>query len=1705
MANFTRNFTSGRMNKTYDERIVPNGEYIDAMNIRMGSTEDSEIGVIENTKGNTVLTDLLYVVTGDRLSVDALCIGAFADTANDTIYWFVHDSNFSIGATGKIDLIVSFNILNNTLTYHVTSIDGGGGGDTTLNFNPTYLIPSVNKVEDLLFFTDNYNAPRFIDVTKNYLQPDASNIDYGGNPDLLREALLVIKKPPVASPDVSLIFQPGENNYLEERFICFAYRYKYVNGEYSATSQWSAPAFFPSDFQFSPNSFLNEGMVNVYNAAVVTYETGGPLVVGIDLLFKQASNNIIKVIEKLDKALLGIGDNTTWPITFNSSKIFTVLNDSEILRLFDNVPRFAKAQTIMGNRLMYSNYIEGYDLIDYLGSPVNLEYSTELISSEIGFETLEIKPITGVYSIDGALTVPDSTIRVELGTFALIAGASITIELTFAHSQFTGTAPLPTGTTPDTDITFIFILANDYASVFDMVTSVEFQEAIGTAFNILPVYSPIPGADTSCDGTTFTDSFNCNIPNTLATPNAFASVTKYESGITAPGEPLAIITASSLDTYFDIQFVAMQFVDDPTAITQTITEYYKTITVEGYYQKIASPRSLHSNRGYEIAMVYMDEFNRSTTALVSPFNTEHVPCSASANKNSITVTIPTSQRAPAWAKRYKFVCKADTENYETIYSSIFFVKEGSSDVYFLLQGENMRKVESGDRYIVKADSNGSLLNCAYATVLEKEAQQSGFITTVSGAVPPAGVYMKITPSGFQATQVEGSVIDPGEASTTVGYEGYPQLVYPMNIPDPANPGMYIDYTVPAGSIISFKIKLTRRGVGNGNRSCERRIYTLEVTLVSSADYDNMYDWFVGDNVEGVLDNGISEVGTGGCPISNVFISSLGPYPPIGNECINYYRFRRDAPNNQLWFQITGTKACDGRNDRRVSTVLADFVIYRSVNTLIFETEPTDTLPDIFFENNLSFPISKKGDHLSNGAAGDISQDIATGIDGVFDTGFFNCFSFGNGVESYKIRDSIVGRSFNLGERVTTVAAQDYKEARRFADITYSGVYNQETNVNKLNEFNAGLLNFKNLETSFGDVQIIDGRETDVLVLQEDKISYVLAGKNLLSDAGAGSALTSVPEVLGTQIARVEKYGISFNPESYVQWGYDRFFTDVKRGAVIQIKGDSMQQDQLAVISEANMRTWFRDEFITSFTTQKLGGYDPYMNEYVLSTNDRELPNIIECLACGVSQTISGSAPEGGKIKLANYCVELGSIVGDVTVTWTVLSIDSGATFSINVVYDGNTYSSGLINSSGSITFIKNSITVTTANVAINVSNGDVVLSISVSCPDPEILNVVEVVVTSDLNSGETIHTQYRYIDGFYTGPLQSSAVLFQTGTNPVVSRYNINTGAAGTGAIPTELSTLILGTNKIVPDTYDFNPLGNSFKYLRTSTFYANTPLDINALLSASSLATPITGGPTLYQTSFTVPPTVSGDYLYLIWDLRNSSISNLCFSKYGEPEDFLELCCDCVPCEAECISYTFINNSGEEKADVYLPDGLCGIGEEITITLDPGEVVTLCIVNAQYYITAGDVSVRFIECDCVGCEERCQEYVVWTSIFQTGKIDYIDCDTGLPTNQEILPNQALQVCVEIGSTISVSAGEANVDLSNDCGCCPDSTCWTWTAYNPTARDILLRYKDCEESTIFLNIPAFMTITFCVIAGSVPSDPGGELEFTVTNSCECSL
>ena len=996
--------------------------------------------------------------------------------------------------------------------------------------------------------------------------------------------------------------------------------------------------------------------------------------------------------------------------------------------------------------------------------------------------------------------------------------------------------------------------------------SAEFKNAIGTLspLNILPIYDPIPTNPTSCDGITFTDDFNCAIPTNLTTSAGPAR--KYQSyqgkgGPLAGNQPIEIF-ASTTSAIIGFRTNMMRFVLD-VANPDTggsFFEFYQIVAAGATFQLDGNAKSLHSNRNYEIGMIYMDEFGRSSTGLVSENNTVYAPCSSSILKNRIQATIPITQIAPEWATHYKFIIKPDEENYEVIYSNIYYIGDSDGMIYFLLEGENSRKVEEGDRLVVKADGLGAALDCTYVTVLEKGAYATDDITP--GNVP--GAYMKINPNSINVSQDPNAVIDIRKTNQSKDAGVCAGLTFPFTIPG-SSPA--VAYDVPAGSTVLVEINFSRDG---GAFSCKPLSYDLQATMRATRDYANMYEFFEGENFQAVLNTGI------GSP--TVWLG-LSPFPGDGCTVFENY-IRWDAGFNVI--NVRGTPACDGSSSGRRSNLAVRFKVNRADNIVIFETEPQDALPNVWFESADTYEINQFGWHQGSG---NNFQNPPLGIPAVVNTDFYNCFSFGNGAEGYKIRDSVVGRTFNLGNRILTTSENEYKEADRYADLTYSGVYNEENNVNKLNEFNLGLLNFKSLEQSFGPIQKLFGRETDILTLQEDKISYVLQGKDLLSDAGAGSALTAVPEVLGTQIARIEEYGISNNPESFVQWGADKYFTDAKRGAVIQLKGSSAQNEQLTVISEQGMRSWFRDLFIDSFETQKLGGFDPYMDEYVLTSNDILKPSDTECKPCGTAITLKTT-----EILPVNYCVNVGDFVGDIVIEYEI--IDQSVSLpgiTVNANYNGVDYSTGSVTVGGTLTLPKQSVSEQIVNVTI-LANDFATAEVLVNCPDAEEITILNVCVTGDDESGLFIHNEYRWTDGSFVSPLHSNSVEFASGANnPLISQYQEVSGRQGGGVIPSDTASVQIISNKIGSDDFVFDETRDNFRYLRTNTLYNNTDTEMQALLAAALPATPIvnTGAPSTYYAEFNMPAT--GSYLYLIWDYRTITEIDLCVGA-----TISDACCGC-------------------------------------------------------------------------------------------------------------------------------------------------------------------------------------------------------------------
>ena len=154
MAEVKNSFLASKMNKDLDDRLIPNGEYRDARNISIGRSEDDDIGALENVLGNAKLlgpNNMPY--ESDETLV---CTGFFMDNSNNTIYQFLTNytgSNDFLTSTMKI---VRMNFDTNVYTTLVSGI--------FLNLSTANIITGINLIGNLLFWTDNRNQPRKINV-----------------------------------------------------------------------------------------------------------------------------------------------------------------------------------------------------------------------------------------------------------------------------------------------------------------------------------------------------------------------------------------------------------------------------------------------------------------------------------------------------------------------------------------------------------------------------------------------------------------------------------------------------------------------------------------------------------------------------------------------------------------------------------------------------------------------------------------------------------------------------------------------------------------------------------------------------------------------------------------------------------------------------------------------------------------------------------------------------------------------------------------------------------------------------------------------------------------------------------------------------------------------------------------------------------------------------------------------------------------------------------------------------------------------------------------------------------------------------------------------------------------------------------------------------------------------------------------------------
>ena len=1191
MAKLQHTFVQGKMNKDLDERLVPNGQYRDAQNVQVSTSEGSDIGAVENILGNTIQNKKDATVNWDESFglTNAKCIGTARDTQNEKIYWFF--------TSDEADAVIEYDQSTGFVAPVLVDLSG------VLNFSVDFLITGINVLAGLLIWTDNRNEPRIINIalfkagsTQTSLVFDTTTQVYGRN--FIDTDITVIKlKPntqPVISMDSSLRsgfgsglspafvtrnfteevpgsvgnwkplkvgtsvtltgvndgtgispqpivnWQTGDiviltaqrvntqnfNSTYEIRFkitsgglnpvgtieaisqdlpfgpyywTCvleeaspmfeksfprFAYRWKYVDNEYSAFSPWTETAFLTGFYDYdSANSFNKALLNNLRKLTLDSFETSPKGVVEIDILYKDSASPVVYKVDSIPST------GTTFDIT--SELIYNVISSDQIIRPYDNVPKKAKSQEIIGNRIVYGNYTQNYDVSGSAGITItaNSVNNTSINTALTSLKTLRTYQVGLVYLDEYGRESPVFT----NDTATIILPKSLSSKrnrLSVASSQ----------TAPSWASAFKYYIKDISNEYYNFVLDRFYDGGDGT------VWLSIPSAERNKvaiddfiilkkehnNSTPVEDAarykiidISNEVPQSVANQKTQLSFSQISAGVAAIGS-------------FQIEFTGPSVIENPLFST-----YFKG----GNYIRI----QIHTPDGMPFSNYYEIESGGLSADTTGSYK--------------IILTTPLGQ---------------------DIGASI-----GANFNVYVYEDEQIAKPEYQGKFFAQINRDTVFDNSVTYTFTTDPSYYNveSTLTVIPFSLDdPANGNPRTPPSQVPLWSWQEQV---SSGNTNALVNGVPQMV------------------TPSGGAVNFGMGWLRTYDGVPAWG----VPTAAWTTITENNFVQLQD-SNGDWSEAFE---ITSVNKGYVTRANVNSPIPVGDPGAGDlQQIYYVNFTVSNPLPPNFGDGTNNVPLAIRKLTRKRGVPIDFdeetIVLTSPDPAIFETEPAEAIDlDLYYEATDAIPIA-------NLASAQVLN-------------YFNCYSFSNGVESNRIEDDFNAPIVGKGVKASSILENGYSEEQRGAGLIYSGIFNSTSGVNELNQFIAGLKITKDLNPIYGTIQKLHARDTDLVVLMEDKIFKVQADKDSLFNADGNSNVTSTNNVLGQSIPFVGEFGISKNPESFYSFGFRAYFTDKARGTVLRLSRDGLTE-----IADKGMSYYFQNE-LKNATGALIGSYDEDASSY----------------------------------------------------------------------------------------------------------------------------------------------------------------------------------------------------------------------------------------------------------------------------------------------------------------------------------------------------------------------------------------------------------------------------------------------------------------------------------------------------------------------------
>ena len=1434
MPEIKRSFTQGRMNKDLDERIIPNGEYRDALNIEVTTSEGSNIGAVQSLRGNSEVSN--------KVDDNATCVGVLPDEENNVIYYWVHDAKtqeyvsgvhsvshtsngintdallrYNLPTTpnsyGSVDVILSdlhfvktrgdyFNApsadqsqsvipiidltgicvgmevmaynsngtffwntpnnpivtaidtVNNTVTLNdsvpaVLTIDilngvyyefthekalnltvgtfmnvTTDGGSTYTNYstrNVSKKIHSSNIIDELLFFTDDNDEPKKVNVRRSFdgsvnaqdllsrtrlyvegfssagalVQGSNSYFDKG---PIKKEHITVIRPNPVtpltvelkesardgivsgtfsaastmptpfeiggtftAVDNATLDLEVGDvlrltingsatpNNEVllvtvisvdnttvagqtqleltinsivdlagatfaagsthtfdfildEDEFLYeleiprFSYRYRYEDGEYSSYAPFSQPAFNPDVYALDSEEGHNLGMTNHIKRIILSDFVPNHIpddVKEVDILYKTSTSNNLYTIETFNRISNGFTSAGTGShsgnYTIKEESLGAVLPSNQLIRPYDNVPRVARTQEIVANRLIFGNYLENYNVEDVLREPIDVNLDVDLSSY-----------VNTAIGLDGSLSVK--------------SGRSYQLGLVY-RDRFGRETP---------------VLTSEKCSIKSVKSLCEHANQLSAKVkNNVPYWA---------------DSYKFYIKETS---------TEFYN--------VAIDRVYPCDDNRDNVWLSFNSADINKFTKDDLLLLKK---VHGASEPYTNARGDYDPEPYKILAI--------ETEVPDSIITKHYPYQRPGH-NVLMNGLSTA--GGGWVAYETFAVQANGGGGQ----GVVRIRISSAYDYDKQYDQNTTSPVGIQSHPATGRVGGAweALNCMpmyedwVANQVELEVRLTAVGTQNNVNLTNPTPFMKVT---------------------AIADETYAKGGFPWQRPWPAP-----SYLVTAENFKDANNNFTNWGVNTGVatnqlansglriefRKVERKVEEEHLGKFFVKVKQKALGFFRFDTTDNgplaTADSGVFEVLPKRNPDVDLYYEASKAYPVklngindeqfinVGDEVTAFTTNTATGATSPL--ALSGTPVVNSISaDNPYNSGVVVLSVAQNINlatagevTMVF-TNPSDksfvtarlkesthsalaqinaTFAPASNPTGAGFPVTTAATQGSSTTividAVTHNTSIASNINTKVGLPWFNCFSFRNGVESDRVRDDFNAPTISNGVRASTVF-ENYQEERKKSSLIYSGIYNSISGLNDTNQFIQGEKITKDLNPDYGSVQKLHTLDNNIVALCEEKVLNVLANKDAIFNADNNPQLVATNRVLGNAQPYAGEYGIGDNPESFASYGFQSFFVDRKRGAVLRLS-----RNGITPISEVGMSNWF-SENLGKRSISCYGSYDTDKNEYNLA-----IENIIRGIRGGGGfkeyYTVSYSNSSDGWVCFKSYLPEAGCSVG----------------------------------------------------------------------------------------------------------------------------------------------------------------------------------------------------------------------------------------------------------------------------------------------------------------------------------------------------------------------------------------------------------------------------------------------------------------------------